>query len=355
MLPLLLIAPFITMRILNTEADSGGCLFALEDGRRTYTYRLREYLGDEVFLEVAKAVGGFQLSIRKWRDGRDGGSKTLARDHSAGVCSQRAELRRVQEAWFRDEEPSPIVRETVELLLDCRVVQGPDLDDGPLQVELGREPADFLVAMQTTALVAHVEGKIDLELLLRYMAACFYGVLVTLGCLFKLFYLDVDGNPQKNALGLHVLKYVLKSQLVEFKLIVFNGMVIVQRQTETVPLGINSHVGRFQAVANRNLPPDWKVDNFATADDDDDGLPPRPRESFNVDVSYRWRGGTPSARRGGFATTPYSHRHRRAVDARSSVAFGRPHHYKRRRRHLHLGWRPRLALLRGAEVGGAVR
>ena len=308
LISVLLSAHFITMRILNTEADSGGVLFALEDGRRSYAHRLREYVGDEVFLEVAKAVGGFQLSIDKWRDGRDGGSKTLARDHSAGVKHQRAELRRVEEAWFGDEEPSDVVRKTVDLLWDCRVLQGPNLDDGPLQVELGGEPACFLVAMQTTALVAHVEGKIDLELLLKYLAACFYGVLLILSCFFKLYYFDANGNPQKNALGLHVLKYVLKSQLVEFKLVVFNGMVIVQLQTKTVALGIEGHVWRFQAVVSRALPADWEVHNVATADDDDDGLPPRPRESFNVDGSCRWRGGTPSTRCGGFATTPYSHR-----------------------------------------------
>ena len=324
------------MRILiGTEAPSGGTLFAHSDRQRSYTHRLREYVGEETFLETAKAVGGFQLSIKKWRDGRDGGSKELERLLSAGVKHQRQELRRVQEAWFRDDVPSPIVRQTVELLWDCRVLQGPDLDDGPLQVELGGEPACFLVAMQTTALVAHVEGKIDLELLLKYLAACFYGVLLILSCLFKLYYFDADGNPQKNALGLHVLKFVLKSQLVEFKLIVFNGMVIVQRQTETVPLGIAHHVGRFQAVVSRALPPDWNVDNVATAEDDD-GLPPRPRESFNVDGSCRWRGGTPSTRCDGFATTPYSHRRGRAVGAISSVSFGRRHGQHGHRRDLHV-------------------
>ena len=48
-----------------------------------------------------------------------------------------------------------------------------------------------------------------------------------------------------------------------------------------------------------------------------DGLPPRPRESFNVDGSRRWRGGTPSTRCGGFVTTPHSRRRRRAVGGRA--------------------------------------
>ena len=335
------------MRILATDHQSAGTLFAHSEGQRSYVERLREYVGDEVFLEVAKDVGGLQLSIDKWRDGRDRGSKTLARDHSASVDSQRMELRSVEQAWFGDEEPSEIVHRTVSLLLDYKVVQGPNLDDGPLQVELGGEPACFLVAMQTTALVAHVEGKIDLELLLKYLAACFYGVLLTLSCFFKLYYFDADGTPQKNALGLHVLKYVLKSQLVEFKLVVFNGMVIVQQQTKTVPLGISGHVGRFQAVAHLALPADWEVHNVATADDDDDGLPPRPRESFNVDRSRRWRGGTPSTRCGGFATTPYSHRRRRAAGAGSSVVFERHHGQHGQRRDLHVRCPFGAVLVRG--------
>ena len=318
----------------------------MEDGNRSYAHRLREYVGDDIFLDIAKEVGGFQLSIKKWRDSRDGDGKTLARDLSASVLSQRTELRRVEKDWFGDGEPSDVVHKTVSLLLDYKVVQGPNLDDGPLQVELGGEPACFLVAMQTTALVAHVEGKIDLELLLRYMAACFYGVLLILSCLFKLYYFDADGNPQKNALGLHVLKFVLRSQLVEFQLVVFNGMVIMQLQTETVPLGIEGHVGRFQAVGNLALPADWEVHNVATADDDD-CLPPRPRESFNVDGSCRWRGGTPSTRCGGFATTPHSHRRRRAVGARSSVVFERRHGQRAHRRDLHVRCSFGAVLVRG--------
>ena len=334
------------MRILDTDPPSGGVLFAHNARQRSYTQCLREYVGDEDFFAIVEAVGKFQLSIEKWRDSRDGDAKELERDFSASVSSQRTELRRVQEVWFGDEEPSPIVRQTVELLWDCRVLQGPDLKDGPLQVELGAEPACFLVAMQTTALVAHVEGKIDLELLLRYMAACFYGVLLILSCLFKLYYFDADGNPQKNALGLHVLKFVLRSQLVEFQLVVFNGMVIMQLQTETVPLGIEGHVGRFQAVGNLALPADWEVHNVATADDDD-CLPPRPRESFNVDGSCRWRGGTPSTRCGGFATTPHSHRRRRAVGARSSVVFERRHGQRAHRRDLHVRCSFGAVLVRG--------
>ena len=69
-------------------------------------------------------------------------------------------------------------------------------------MELGGEPASFLVASQTTALVAHVEGKIDLELLLRKVfGGCFYGVLLTLSCIFKLFYFDVDGTRRRTPSG----------------------------------------------------------------------------------------------------------------------------------------------------------
>lgn len=258
----------LMLLILDGTRPGAGKLFARRQ-RRSYVHRLRQYAGD-AFFDLLKKVGGFQLSIPKWCDGRDGDSQTLARDLSASVGSQRTELRRVNRDYLGDEEPSEIVRQTVELLVDCKLVQGPDLADGPILVELGGDPAVFLVAAQTAALAAHCQGLIDLELRLWYLAACMYGVYLILGCFFRLFYFDADGNPQKNALGLHVLFIVIKPQLVEFKLIVFNGFVIMQLQTETVHLGIAGYFAAFQAVAGRPLPAGWRDHCVATADDDDD-------------------------------------------------------------------------------------
>ena len=120
LLPLLLIAPFITMRILNTDPPSGGALFA-HDKHKSYAHRMRVYVGDDVFFEVAKAVGGFQLSIKKWRDGRDGGSKMLARDLSASVQAQVAAAGRSGPTQLREVDlwivfGSGMVRARWELL-----------------------------------------------------------------------------------------------------------------------------------------------------------------------------------------------------------------------------------------------